>query len=205
MRDEEVAIERPDGRRIVALVNIEAIRDNSGQVIGAVNVFRERPEPRPEQSRPNGGGPNSHQILLGLPVAVYATEAAERILSYNEAAAELWGARPKLGTTEFCGSWKLCWPDGTPLPHDDCPMALALKHKRPIRGMEAYRRTAGWNARSVHSLSNAAFQFHRGSRRRGEHVGGHHGSPRSREPKSRERGPLPDPRRNRQVLRWTPS
>jgi len=29
------------------------------------------------------------------------------------------------------------WPDGTPLPHDECPMASALKEKRPIRGMEA--------------------------------------------------------------------
>ena len=29
------------------------------------------------------------------------------------------------------------WPDGTPLPHDECPMALALKERRPIRGMEA--------------------------------------------------------------------
>jgi PAS domain S-box-containing protein len=29
------------------------------------------------------------------------------------------------------------WPDGTPLPHHECPMALALKEKRPIRGMEA--------------------------------------------------------------------
>ncbi|HEY9344521.1 MAG TPA: PAS domain S-box protein, partial [Inquilinus sp.] len=37
----------------------------------------------------------------------------------------------------FCGSWKLYWPDGTPLPHDQCPMALALKQGKPIRGMEA--------------------------------------------------------------------
>jgi PAS domain S-box-containing protein len=29
------------------------------------------------------------------------------------------------------------WPDGTPLPHDECPMAMALKEQRPIRGMEA--------------------------------------------------------------------
>ena len=28
-------------------------------------------------------------------------------------------------------------PDGTPLPHDQCPMALALKEERPIRGAEA--------------------------------------------------------------------
>src|SRR6202171_4607747 len=29
------------------------------------------------------------------------------------------------------------WPDGPPLPHHECPMALALKERRPIRGMEA--------------------------------------------------------------------
>ena len=49
----------------------------------------------------------------------------------------MWGCHPELGKSEFCGSWKLYWSDGTPLPHDECPMALALKQKRPIRGMEA--------------------------------------------------------------------
>jgi PAS domain S-box-containing protein len=137
VRDQEVAIERPDGARIIALVNIEPIRDDSGRVIGAVNVFRERPEPRSDPYHLNEGGRDSQQILLALPTAVYTTDAAGRITFYNEAAAELWGLRPKLGTTEFCGSWKLYWPDGTPMAHDECPMALALKHKRPIRGMEA--------------------------------------------------------------------
>ena len=42
LRDQEIAIERPDGTRIVALVNIEAIKDGSGRVIGAVNVFRDK-------------------------------------------------------------------------------------------------------------------------------------------------------------------
>jgi PAS domain S-box-containing protein len=65
------------------------------------------------------------------------TDAAGRITFYNEAAADLWGVRPEIGKSEFCGSWKLYWPDGTPLPHDQCPMALALKDKRPNRGMEA--------------------------------------------------------------------
>jgi hypothetical protein len=27
--------------------------------------------------------------------------------------------------------------DGTPLPHDQCPMAIALKENRPVRGVEA--------------------------------------------------------------------
>jgi hypothetical protein len=32
---------------------------------------------------------------------------------------------------------KLFWPDGTPLPHDQCPMAVALKEDRAVRGLEA--------------------------------------------------------------------
>jgi PAS domain S-box-containing protein len=83
------------------------------------------------------GGPVFRDIVEKLPAAVYATDAAGRITFYNEAAAELWGCRPEIGKSEFCGSWKLFWPDGTPLPHDECPMALTLKHKRPVRGVEA--------------------------------------------------------------------
>jgi PAS domain S-box-containing protein len=137
LRDREIVVERPDGTRIVALVNIEAIKDDFGRVIGAVNVFRNRPEQRSSQFHLNEGGRNSEELLLALPAAVYTTDAAGRITFYNEAAAELWGLRPELGTSAFCGSWKLYWPDGTPLPHDECPMALTLKERRPIRGMEA--------------------------------------------------------------------
>jgi len=77
------------------------------------------------------------RLLQALPAAIYATDADGRIIFYNEAAAVLWGCRPTLGTSEFCGSWKLFWPDGTPLPHGECAMALALKTKQPVRGMEA--------------------------------------------------------------------
>lgn len=37
----------------------------------------------------------------------------------------------------WCVTWKLYWPDGTPLPHDECPMAVALKENRPVRDVEA--------------------------------------------------------------------
>ena len=77
------------------------------------------------------------ELLDALPAAVYTTDAAGRITYYNEAAVELWGHRPALGSSEWCGSWKLYWPDGTPLAHADCPMATALKENRAVRGMEA--------------------------------------------------------------------
>jgi PAS domain S-box-containing protein len=76
-------------------------------------------------------------LLDALPAAIYTTDAAGRLTYYNEAAVEFWGQRPPLGTQEWCGSWKLYLPDGTPLAHADCPMAIALKENRAVRGVEA--------------------------------------------------------------------
>jgi two-component system CheB/CheR fusion protein len=83
------------------------------------------------------GGIRLEDVIRALPAAIYTTDADGRITFYNEAAAELWGCRPEIGKSEFCGSWKLYWPDGSPLPHGECPMAVALKEQRMVRGMEA--------------------------------------------------------------------
>jgi PAS domain S-box-containing protein len=72
-----------------------------------------------------------------LPAAVYMTDAEGRVTFYNKAAVELWGRRPQLGESKFCGSWKLYRSDGTLLPHDQCPTAMALLQRRSIRDMEA--------------------------------------------------------------------
>lgn len=77
------------------------------------------------------------KIVDELPAAIYTTDAQGRITYFNEAAVMLWGHRPELGKSEWCGSWKLFWPDGIPLPHGECPMAMAINQKRPNRGMEA--------------------------------------------------------------------
>jgi PAS domain S-box-containing protein len=76
-------------------------------------------------------------LLEMLPAAVCVTDAGGRITFYNQAAIEMWGQRPELGKTEWCGSWKLYWPDGRPMPHDESPMAIALRENRPVRGFEA--------------------------------------------------------------------
>ncbi len=76
------------------------------------------------------------QLVEALPAAVYTTDAAGRITFFNEAAVELAGHRPELGRDLWCVSWRLCRPDGTPLPHDECPMAIALREDRPVRGVE---------------------------------------------------------------------
>ena len=77
------------------------------------------------------------KVLDEMPAAIYVTDAVGRITYFNEAAATLWGHRPTIGTSEWCGSWKLFWPDGRVLPHGECPMAIAIKEERPVRGVEA--------------------------------------------------------------------
>ncbi|MBC3301116.1 PAS domain S-box protein [Pseudomonas sp. SWRI18] len=75
-------------------------------------------------------------LLEALPAAVYTTDAEGRITFYNRAAVELSGRTPQLGD-QWRVTWKLFNTDGTYLPHDQCPMAVALKENRSIRGVEA--------------------------------------------------------------------
>lgn len=75
-------------------------------------------------------------ILQSLPAAVYTTDAEGRIDFYNEAAAALAGRRPQIGVDRWCITWQLYTPDGRPLPHEECPMAVALNENRAVMGME---------------------------------------------------------------------
>lgn len=68
---------------------------------------------------------------------VYTTDAHGWLTYYNDAAAELWGYRPELGKARWCGSWRIFTTEGALLPLDQCPMAVAIKEGRPIRGVQA--------------------------------------------------------------------
>src|SRR3984885_8158116 len=76
------------------------------------------------------------QLVQDLPAAIYTCDAEGRIKLYNSAAAELWGREPKIGKDFWCGSWRIYRPDGTALPLGECPMAVALKEGRSVRGEE---------------------------------------------------------------------
>jgi PAS domain S-box-containing protein len=77
------------------------------------------------------------EIIEAIPAAVYTTDADGRITFFNRAAIEFSGRVPELGTDSWCVTWKLHNTDGSPLPHDQCPMAVALKEKRSVFGCEA--------------------------------------------------------------------
>src|SRR5688572_17071205 len=77
------------------------------------------------------------QMIDALPAAVYTTDADGRITHFNRACVDFSGRTPTLGTDQWCVSWKLFHPDGRPMPHQECPMAVALKERRIIQDAEA--------------------------------------------------------------------
>ena len=95
-------------------------------------------------------------MLDALPAAVYTTDAAGRITYYNQAAADLAGREPQLGSDEWCVTWRLYDADGTPLPHDRCPMAVGDQGKPGGTRRRGGAGAAGRDARTVRSLSDAA-------------------------------------------------
>lgn len=74
-----------------------------------------------------GGDQRFREVVEALPVAIYTTDAQGRLTYFNPAAVRLSGRVPELGSDHWCVTWKLFLPDGTPLPHDQCPMAIALQ------------------------------------------------------------------------------
>src|SRR6188474_2459662 len=79
-----------------------------------------------------------YRLLDKLPSAAYTCDAEGMITYFNRHALELWGREPVLNDPidRFCGSFKLFTSDGTPIPHDQCWMALALRDQREYNGHE---------------------------------------------------------------------
>ncbi len=80
------------------------------------------------------------QLVEPLPFAVYVCDRDGLVLRYNRRAAELWGRSPKLGdpNERFCGSYQMFRPDGSLLPHHQCPMADVLRTGVSVREREVH-------------------------------------------------------------------
>jgi PAS domain S-box-containing protein len=72
-------------------------------------------------------------MLDELPVPIYTTDEKGSVTYWNQACIEFAGREPKLGQDRWCVTWKLYTTTGEPLSHDKCPMAQAIKQKRPVR------------------------------------------------------------------------
>ncbi len=76
------------------------------------------------------------EIMQALPVAIYTTDADGRLTYFNPAAATLSGRVPEIGHDQWCVIWKTFRSDGTPVPRDQFPMAVALRGSQVPSGVE---------------------------------------------------------------------
>ena len=82
-----------------------------------------------------GFGANElHSVLEALPAPIYVTDADGWVTFYNHACIDFAGRTPSLGEDRWCVTWKLYTIEGVFLAHEDCPMAVAIKEKREVRG-----------------------------------------------------------------------
>jgi PAS domain S-box-containing protein len=77
------------------------------------------------------------EALDRLPAAIYITDQDGTITHYNEACIALAGRTPVARHDKWCVTWKIYTTSGEFLPHDQCPMAVAIREQRMIRGAEA--------------------------------------------------------------------
>ena len=77
-------------------------------------------------------------LLEKLPAGAYTCDPDGLITYFNQHATQIWGRSPKLNDPidRFCGSFKLYAMDGSPITHDQCWMALALKNNLEYNGHE---------------------------------------------------------------------
>lgn len=77
--------------------------------------------------------PQSRELLNDLPVPVYMTDAKGAVTYWNSACVEFAGREPEPGRDQWCINCQMFTTTGEPLQAENCPMAVAVKTRRPIR------------------------------------------------------------------------
>jgi PAS domain-containing protein len=78
-------------------------------------------------------GSDWRKVLDELTVPIYVTDTEGSVTYWNQGCIELAGRVPQLGHDRWCVTWKIYTTTGEFIPHDECPMAQAIRHQRTIR------------------------------------------------------------------------
>lgn len=80
-----------------------------------------------------GSGTGYAAVLDRIPVPVYTTDVEGAVTYWNQACVDFAGREPQLGHDRWCVTWQLHTVSGEEMPHDKCPMAVAIKQRRAVR------------------------------------------------------------------------
>ena len=85
----------------------------------------------------SGGRDGLREILDTLSAPIYVTDAEGWVTSFNSACIDFAGRTPVPGEDRWCVTWRLYTEHGDHIPHDECPMAVAIREARAIRNVVA--------------------------------------------------------------------
>jgi PAS domain S-box-containing protein len=132
----ETVRHRKDGTLVDISLTVSPVKDDQGRIVGASKIARDITERKLTEAKLRDSERQLQELLAAIPAAIYMADAQGKITYFNQAAEEMAGRTPVIGRDDWCVTWKLYHPDGRPLPHDQCPMAIALKEGRAIRNAE---------------------------------------------------------------------
>jgi PAS domain S-box-containing protein len=72
-------------------------------------------------------------VLDELPVPIYITDSEGAVTYWNRACIDFAGRVPQLGRDRWCVTWKIYTTTGEFMPHEQCPMADAIRRQSIVR------------------------------------------------------------------------
>jgi PAS domain S-box-containing protein len=110
VRDAEVVVERPNGSRIYALVNIRPLKDERGEVTGAINCFYDITDRKQGEEMLRRNEALFSALISQAPVGIYVVDAKLRLQQVNPKARPVFSrVRPLIGR-DFSEIIHILWP-----------------------------------------------------------------------------------------------
>ena len=90
-------------------LTVSPLTDEAGRIVAASKIARDITAQKRAETALRDNERRLQDLLAAIPAAIYTTDANGKITYYNEAAVELAGRRPTIGSDEWCVTWKLYW------------------------------------------------------------------------------------------------
>ncbi|HET7007135.1 MAG TPA: PAS domain S-box protein [Candidatus Binatia bacterium] len=109
-RDAEVMIERPDGSRVTVIVNIRPLKNERGEIIGAINCFYDITERTHTEAALRDSQSRFEALFDASPVGMYLVDAELRIRLVSRTARPVFGDIGELIGRDFIEVIHILWP-----------------------------------------------------------------------------------------------
>ena len=126
-----------DGRQVWLEETAKGEFDANGRLLRIKGLTRDITERKQAEEKLHASEREFRKLLGALPAAIYVTDAVGRITYCNQAAIDLWGAKPRFGEDQWSDLCRFYHSDGRSMALEDCPSEIALHQGGVVRNVEA--------------------------------------------------------------------